>query len=502
MSASLYRTGRPRGRSTLLYGLLALALASSLLPGALGGAIPVPTDRFGSISTVSLAGATNGTNAAVYVVITTQQITETASIVGCSFGTCYQVKDAWANVSNPFVSGSPLAGDVVVAHDTWINTTTNCGKLVCPQAFLQCDQTFYGFGSSPSIAPIARPCYGMGVIWEPGVLGQVPVTGGSLPVYNITRLLVYQVNAPSPWIQSGQISIVLTHTLTSPSPKMYGTLSSTKLTTWRVPYLAWSIPYPKGTWSLSQTTLVWQNQTISTANFSALSSAVLVDFASFPVTFCATCASGLPTGSATFESYSLTLVSLSGTPALGGPVNPNSTGNRSGPGLNGAAPSTLSLNLGNFTQSGISDTASVAWTNNYSLAFSGAVYLMAPFLTNATGLKVYVNGNLLTSGQWTLTESAIGIFSGVADVPSRSAVVFSISFTFVSSSTPTSILFFVNGFAVTAPILLILFGVVVVGVYGLVRHAKKEYGGTAANILAVGIFILSIAYVIELAGSA
>lgn len=476
---------------------VALLVGLSLFPlgQAFGsGALPIYPNPYSAVAHATLGAATNGTYAYSQTLSASERLNTTGPTVSCAPDTCYQLKDAWANVSNPFSLGLPSSA-VPYAHATWINVTTGCGNMTCPAGFLQCDQTFYSFQSAASTM-ILRPCFAVGVLWSSGTAGQIDKTrGATLPRYSVTRLLTYSASVPVTWTPSG-LHAVAAIDVPSPSPAIYGPLGTTHLTAWSVPSVWLAVPYPIGRWNLPATVVTWQNQsvTVPIQNVSYQSNALLLQWAAFPTSFCASCG---PTGTSVNESYQISLLSLSGTPNLKG-------GNSSlvvRPPPPAIAPTSIVVFLGNVTQtSSTTFTSTVDWTNPTSANFTGAIVAQAGFLGTATNVRVVVNAAVIPSTDYTVTTGAVELLPGSVTVAGTSTVTILVGYTAVPTGSPNSVLLIIDGFSFTVSDGILLAGLILAGAYIAYWVERKQPSLIADDVLSLGIFVIAISSAVALSG--
>lgn len=296
---------------------------------------------------------------------------------------------------------------------TSVNGTSTCGGSFASCGFkLTC-----GAGSTPvsfpyiSIGPMwvfQAGCSDLWLNWtKAGTAVQSP------PEISVSRALTVLTNETFRWGAAGT-SVVASPSVTWVQlPAFYaGTTTQAGPSS-----VTWVVPYPSGNWIDSKTIFM------STDSGAVYGSSY---YYQTTTTFLVTWIQDLTyTANVTYH-YQFDLYVSSGNASSG-----NSTGGNGAPKNGGLPYSTVVLVLGNLTSAvgNGSEQASAEWQNGQNSNFTGSYYLEGSWLSTATGVRVYVNGQPIPPASYSVTSTVITIFAGTVTVVTHEMASFVVTFT-------------------------------------------------------------------------
>lgn len=152
------------------------------------------------------------------------------------------------------------------------------------------------------------------------------------------------------------------------------------------------------------------------------------------------------------------------------------------------------LTLSNTSRDSTSgfSTSTGSWTNPFNQSFSGQLTLEGGFVgAGVSSVSVSINGTILSSSQWALTDTGLIVFAGVVDVPVGTTITVSVTYerssTFNLQTTP---LVQFGPVPITTPYLVLIVGLFVVGAAGVedLKNRSKTLDAVTAAALFLVVF--------------
>jgi hypothetical protein len=243
-----------------------------------------------------------------------------------------------------------------------------------------------------------------------------------------------------------------------------------QFTAYTIPEIVWSIGLPTGVvLNLGTIQIVWTNtsEVLPSSSYAVHGNAVTLLFSNYPPSFAPPPWNVVPLN---YQDYNLTVEG----------VSPFNTAPQ--------APTNLTLVLGNITSIGSTKyEATAIWENTYGSPFTGLIRLTGSWVATATNVTVFVNGAPVNAYYASSYEA---IPSGTVNVTNGSSIQVIAQYNSVSAFSPTTTIFFLNGFSWSLVELGIAFGIIgaiFISFAGVSDRSRSYINDAIGLLLVVGL---------------
>ena len=159
------------------------------------------------------------------------------------------------------------------------------------------------------------------------------------------------------------------------------------------------------------------------------------------------------------------------------------------PGNNSTLPNQIVLDVENVTNIGNGlEEASAVWSNVFPANYTGIFILQGSWVPTASNITLTLNGKTIMNYQ--SSQGMLEIQAGTVSIPQGGTAAFAVTFNPVSTFSLNGVLFYINGFGVTTPILTLITAVIVAFTAAYARFVTKTYKAILTEVAGILAFAL------------